>query len=73
MPRSKSKVQIVRHCRNSAEFEQYVLSRDLTEEPMLIAKHLMQERMSVKGEDIRRTTRRVEAIRRTNRKPKYGN
>ena len=73
MPRSKSKVQIVRNCRHSAEFEQYVLSRDLAEEPMLIARHLMQGHMSVDGEDMRRTTRRVETIRRTNRKPKYGN
>lgn len=73
MPRSKSKVQSVRNCRHSAEFEHYVLSRNLTEDPMVIAKHLIKENMSVRNEDIRKTTKRVETIRRTNRKPKYGN
>jgi hypothetical protein len=76
MPRSKSKVQIVRVCRHSEEFEQYVLSRSTIEEPILIAKKIMAEGISVKGEDLRRTTVRVEAIRRrkmNGKKSKYGN
>jgi hypothetical protein len=42
----------------------------------LIAKKIMAEGISVKGEDLRRTTVRVEAIRRrkmNGKKSKYGN
>lgn len=76
MPRSKIKVPAKIICRHSEEFEQYVLSRSTLEEPILIAKRLMAEGISVKYEDLRKTTVRVEAIRRrkmTGKKSKYGN
>ena len=76
MPRSKSKIQIVRVCRHTEEFEKYVLSRPTTEEPLMIARRLMSDGIAVRNEDVRRTTIRVEAIRRrkmTGKKSKYGN
>jgi|APGre2960657404_1045060.scaffolds.fasta_scaffold24137_2 hypothetical protein len=76
MPRSKIKVPAAIICRHSEAFEQYVLSRSTLEEPILIAKRLMAEGISVKYEDLRKTTVRVEAIRRrkmTGKKSKYGN
>lgn len=53
-----------------------MLSRPATEEPLVIARRLISDGIAVRNEDVRRTTIRVEAIRRrkmTGKKSKYGN